>query len=1015
MCKKNNKLLYSIALYLLLLLTNSVLHAQNPTTINSVLEGTIVDEITGLPLEGANIIIEGVTNQTTTNEKGQFVLRTGQKFPYNIIITFVGYEKKIVIANGSPIFVKLKPAANNLDDVVVVGYGTQRRKDFTGSLASVPSTLKEQPASSPDKLLQGAVSGVQVIQASGHPGAGVSVRVRGGTSINAGSEPLYVVDGFPIYNKIENGAAVNPLSALNASDIESIDVLKDASATAIYGSRGANGVVLITTKNARKSESSVTYDGFIGQQEVIRKIPLLNAEQWGRLKNDARIDAGKTPYYTEEQLLQLGNGTDWQDLAFQKALTQSHNISLLSGAEKTKISLGFNYFDQEGVVIHSGFQRYSGRLNLQHSLNKKFKVGAFLNGSLIKTKQAPPGVVQALLEMPPTVPLKDEEGNYTKVSEFETAIGNPVSTLINQTNEINVQRFLLSSYGEYELIKGLTAKMLFGTDIQNNTNNLYYPSVLLEGTPGGKASISSGGTINWLNENTINYKKNLNEDHQLDILAGFTQQQSTTKTHSSGSSDFVTDAFEYHNLGAGTVILAPGSSYSRWVLHSYLARLNYSFKQRYLLTLTVRADGSSRFGKNNKWGTFPSAAFAWDVTEETALALPKSITQLKLRLSAGLTGNQEIPEYRSLARAAYYRYNFEDRLVGGFAPNSYGNPDLSWEKTSQYNIGVDFGLFDNRITLVADAYYKRTTDLLLEVPLPFTSGIESAFQNYGSIENKGIELALQTRNFEGAFSWNTNIVFAANRNKVLSLGPGVKEFVPINPSNTARVSEIVRVGEPLGNFYGYVTDGIFQDGDDFSLSPTQNTRAGSQRYKDVNNDGKITQAGDVTIIGNSQPKFVAGITNSFKYRDFDLNIFFQTSYGNQIFSFTKALLEIGSGFTGTSATLLNRWTPTNTNTDVHRAIEDPSPTLSDRFVEDGSYLRLKNLALGYTLPASITSKAKIKKLRLYVSAQNLVTWTKYTGFDPEVSRNGQNALYSGFDYGGYPGVRTYLAGLSLTL
>lgn len=997
--------------------------AQAPTTplINSTLQGRVTDAGTKEPLAGATVQIEGVTHSVKTDAKGSFNFVTGQRFPYTLLVSFVGYKTNRIVVETSPAEIELQPEVSNLEDVVVIGYGVAKRKDLTGSVASVPAALRSQPVSSPDKLLQGAVPGVQVTQSGGQPGSSVSIRVRGGTSINAGNEPLYVIDGFPVYNGDESvdagvasGEKINPLSNINPSDIESIEVLKDASATAIYGSRGANGVVLITTRRAKNNQSSVNYDAYYGVQSVIRKLPLLNAEEWGALKNDARADAGKTPLYSAEELKALGKGTDWQEEAFRTAPITSHNLSVSTGSENSRLLISGNYFKQDGVIINTGFERYSGRINVEHDFNDKFKVGAFLTGSATDAKLAPGGVVEGLLEMPPTIAVRDAEGNFVLVSNFETAIGNPINTLYNQTNQSKTRRFLLNGFGEYRIIKGLTAKVLIGTDIINNKQNRYLPSTVFEGLPAGKASIGSLGTTNWLNENTLTYKGNIGSDHAFDIVVGNTQQQSITEVFSAGSSNFVNDAFTYNNLGAGTVLLAPGSLYSKWTLKSYLGRVNYGFRDKYLFTVTVRSDGSSRFGNNNKWGTFPSAAFAWNAGDEKFIAAVKPISSLKLRISAGLTGNQEISTYRSLARLSYYRYNFEDRLVGGFAPSSYENPNLSWEKTAQYNLGIDLGLFANRISLTTDIYYKKTNDLLLEVPLPFSSGIESAFQNYGSIENKGIELALRTENFTGKFKWTTHFIFSANRNKVLSLGPGVTEFIPINPSNTVRTSEIVRVGEPLGNFFMYVTDGLFQEGDDFSLSPTQNTRAGSQKYKDINGDGQITQAGDVTIVGNSQPKFLGGFSNNFKYENFDLNIFFQSSYGNKIFNNTRALLEIGSGFTGTSAVLKNRWTPANTNTDVHRAIEDPSPTLSDRFVEDGSYLRLKNITLGYTLPLAVARSIKLKNLRIYVSAQNLITWTNYTGFDPEVSRNGQLALSSGFDFGGYPGTKTITGGLSVT-
>lgn len=992
-------------------------------TINSTLSGKVIDSRNRLPLPGASVHIKGTTHEVLTDDDGKFNFVTGQTFPYVLIVSYVGFHTTELTVAKSPVEISLKETNSQLDEVVVTGYGTTKRSDFTGSLSSVSKqALNLDRTSSPERLLQGTISGVHVTQSSGQPGGGVSIRVRGGTSIAAGNEPLYVIDGFPVSNGnsitdagVTNGPKINPLSTINPSDIESIDVLKDASATAIYGSRGANGVVLITTKKGKGNSSSVTYDAYYGVQSLIKKVGLLNAEQWGALKNDALIDAGKAPLYPSDKLSELGTGTDWQDEAFEDAPIQSHNISIFKGSERSRLGLSANYFKQDGILRNTGFDRYSFRVNFDHEFNERFKFGAFITGASVTANVAPDAVVYGVLNMPPVIPVYDANGNFTISSNFETSVSNPINTLLNQINETNTKRFLLNGYGEYEIAEGLTAKVLVGGDIINNKQTRYLPSTVFEGLPGGIASVGTLSSTNWLNENTLTYKKDFGDDHSLNIIVGNTQQQSVTETAIAGASNFVNDHFSFNDLGSGSVLTVPRSYYEKWTLQSYLARANYSYQNKYLLTLTARADGSSRFGSNNKWGTFPSAAIAWIVTNEKfAEGLP-AISQLKLRFSAGLTGNQEITPYQSLARLAYANYNFNNTLTGGFAPSSYGNADLGWEKSTQYNFGIDLALFASRIRLVADIYYKETNDLLLEVPIPYSSGLQSAYQNYGSVENKGVELGLNTQNLTGALSWSTSLVFSANRNKVLSLGPGITEFIPIDPTNVPRPSGIVKVGESLGSFYMYKTDGLFQEGDDFSQSPLARTGPGSQKYKDVNGDGQITQAGDRTIIGNSQPKFLAGLTNTFNYNNFDLTVFFQSSYGNKIFNNTRAELEMGNGYTNGYATLLNRWTPTNTNTDTHKAVEDPSPTLSDRFVEDGSYLRLKNITLGYTVPVRVTSKLRIKNARFYITGQNLVTWTNYTGFDPEVSRNGQDVLNSGIDNGVYPNSKTILAGLSISL
>ncbi len=1004
------------ALFLLLAIFNSAF-AQSVE-----IKGKILDEGSKLSVIGATIKVKGQPGGAVTNVDGDFRI-SAKSLPITLLVSNIGYKyQEIDVYEAEPVMIYLAEDQNRLSAVVVVGYGTQKRSDFTGSVSSIPTELKGLVVTSADKLLQGAISGVQVTQSTGQPGGGTSVRIRGGTSIIAGNEPLYVIDGFPVYNGdaitdagVTSGPSINPLSSLNPADIESIDVLKDASATAIYGSRGANGVILITTKNSKKGQSSITYDAYYGVQRVINKIPMLNAQQWGYLKNDALKDSGKDPLYTQDQLDKLGVGTDWQSEAFTSAPIESHSISINSGNEKTRVLLSGNYFKQDGVIIHTGFNRYSGRLNLDQDVNKKFKIGLNLSGSVTHADVAPDGVVQNILGMVPVVPVRDANGEFTANSSYGSAVANPIATLTKQINETNTTRYLLNGFGEYKIIEGLTAKISLGTDIIKNFQNRYLPSTLYESSTGGNASIGSLSSLTWLNENTLSYKREFLKKHAIDVIVGNTQQKSVTEIVRAGASNFASDEFTYNNLGSGTVLVTPSSSGSEWSLKSYLARINYGFDNRYLLTLTARADGSSRFGKNNKWGTFPSAAFALNISNENFLKKIKQISSLKVRLSAGLTGNQEINPYQSVARLSYYPYVFGNTLVTGFAPGSFENSNLGWEKTTQYDLGTDLSLFSNRISLTADIYYKRTKDLLLEVPIPYSSGLESAFQNLGSVENKGIEIGLKTSNFVGKFDWSTSILFSANRNKVLSLGSGIDFFIPVNPATSTTPSGIVKVGEPLGSFYMYKFDGLFQEGDDFTNSPLANTKAGSQKFKDLNHDGKITQADDRTVVGNSDPLFLASLTNTFRYQNFDLVVFLQSSYGNKIFNRSAADYELGTGFTGAYATLLNRWTPTNTNTRIHRAVEDPSATLSDRYIEDGSYLRFKNISLGYTLPKKIAANLHLKNARIYVSAQNLITITNYTGYDPEVNRNGQAALNSGVDVGVYPGAKSILFGIVVTL
>jgi TonB-linked SusC/RagA family outer membrane protein len=986
-----------------------------------VVKGSVKDD-SGQTLPGATVVLKGSSKYAVTDVSGEFSIASAKDFPFTLVVNMTGYEAQeidIYELSDEPTDVVLK-SANVLDKVVVIGYGTQKKGDLTGSIASISPTALKQPISSFERALQGAAAGVQVTQVSGQPGSAVSIRIRGGNSITGGNEPLYVIDGFPVYNSnsdasagVTAGPSINALASLNPSDIESIDVLKDASATAIYGSRGANGVVIITTKKGKAGTNSLTYDTYFGRQSLIKKVDVLtSAKDWALLKNEARVNAGKTPYYTNEQINAMTGGTDWQEEAFTVAPIQNHQLGLTGGDDRTRYSISGNYFKQNGILKHTDFERYSGRLNLDRDFSKKFKVGVNLTASKISASVANGGVVNALLGMPPAVAVRDANGEYTYRSEFETPLGNPIATLEKETNRTTTYRLLGNVFGEYTLLDGLVAKVSFGTDVMNNKQNRYVPSDIFQGAnsnPTGKASVGTKFTSTWLNENTLSYSKTLASKHTINLLAGYTQQAYHTEYATAGSEAFVTDQLSYNDLGSGSVYSQPSSGASEWALNSYLGRINYSLSQKYLFTVSMRADGSSRFGKANKWGYFPSAAFAWNASREEFLKNVSEISNLKLRLSFGVTGNQEIGQYLSLATLNNNTYFFGGQTYVGFAPNRISNPDLGWETTAQYDGGFDIGLFKDRVSVVFDAYYKKTTNLLLNVPVPYTTGQTTSLQNYGSVENKGIELGINTENLKGILSWNTNFVFSVNRNKVVSLGDDADYIIS--------GANIAKVGQPLGSFYGYQTNGLFQTGDDIASLPTINpatTKPGDRRYVDINGDGKITQADDRTLIGNAQPKFQGGITNTLSYLNFDLTVFFQGNYGNKLFNQNKQQLELLSGQQNASITALERWTPSNPTNEVQRAFEDPAPVNTSRYVEDASFLRLKNLSLGYNLPKSVASKIRASHIKVYIQAQNLITWTKYTGFDPEVSRNEQSTLTQGIDYSIYPASKSYLAGLSIS-
>lgn len=1006
-----------ITFYLMMLFSGLFINAY----AQEVVTGIVKDDA-GQTIPGATVVIKGTSKYASSDLDGKFSIAAPNNFPFTLQVNITGYQQQeidIYELSEEPAEIVLK-TANVLDEVVVIGYGTQKKGDITGSVSSVPQLALKQPISSFDRALQGAAAGVQVTQVSGQPGAAVSIRIRGGNSITGGNEPLYVIDGFPVYNSngdasagVTAGPSINALASLNPSDIESIEVLKDASATAIYGSRGANGVVLITTKKGKAGQNTLTYDAYYGTQQVLKKVDVMtSAKDWALLKNDARANSGKTPYYTQEEINALGEGTDWQDAAFRSASIQNHQISMTGGDDKTRYAISGNYFKQNGVLLNTDFERYSGRINLERDFSTRFKVGVNLTASKISAQVANAGIVNALLSMPPTVNIRDASGKYTYQSEFETPLGNPIATLEKEVNRTKTYRFLGNVYGEYTFFDGLVAKVSFGTDIINNKQNRFIPSDIYQGAnsnPTGKAYVGSKFASTWLNENTLSYSKTFREKHSLNVVVGYTQQAFETESAIAGSQAFITDQLSYNDLASGSVYTQPESGSTAWALNSYLGRINYSIDQKYIFTVSGRADGSSRFGKDKKWGYFPSAAFAWNISKENFLSSYKTISNLKLRLSAGITGNQEIGQYLSLATLGSNTYFFGGQTYVGFAPNRIANPDLGWETTAQYDAGVDFSLYKNRINFVFDAYYKKTTNLLLNVPIPYTSGQTTALQNYGSVENKGIELGINTENLTGPFSWNTNFVFSANRNKVLTLGDGADYIIS--------GANIAQVGQPLGTFYGYQTNGLFQAGDDIANLPTINpatTKPGDRRYIDVNGDGKITQADDRTFIGNAQPKFQGGITNTLSFLNFDFSVFFQGTYGNKLFNQNKQQLELLTGQQNASLAAYERWTPTNPTNEVQRAFEDPATVNTSRYVEDASFLRLKNITLGYNLPKSVASKIHSSQIKVYVSAANLLTWTKYSGFDPEVSRNEQSTLNQGIDYSIYPSSKSFLAGLSIS-
>ncbi|MWB96245.1 SusC/RagA family TonB-linked outer membrane protein [Flavobacterium sp. GA093] len=1006
---------------LLFLLQISVgIKAQNSQPlINSTLNGTVIDQVTNQPIPGVNVQIKGTTHNAITDLDGKFYFQTGQIFPYTLVISYIGYVTQEHIATNAFVQISLKEDIKELDELVIIGYGSTTKKDYTGAAETVSSTALKSTQRTLESALQGSVAGVNVTQTSGQPGAGLSIRIRGGSSIQGGNEPLYVIDGFPIYNSdvtsgVLSGTPTNPLSSINPADIESITVLKDASSTAIYGSRGANGVVIITTKKGSSNLLTVNYDFTLGQQEVREKIDVLDATGYANLRNAALFDAnpalGTNQYLSAAQIAQLGKGVDWQAEAFQKGITQNHQLSISGGNNQTKYAVSGNYFNQEGIIKNTGFERLSGRVNLTSKLTSKSRFGVNLTLAETTSKVAPSGLITSLLVMPPTATIYEPDGSYTLRNPFENIFANPIATLNERQNEAVSNRVLGTVYGEYDIFKNLVFKVSFGLDKISNQEKSYLPASIYEGSiTNGEGKIGNATSRTWLNENTLTYSKLFAEKHNLNVLVGYTQQNSVREFVTAGSQQFVNDVTGYNNLQSGSVALMPTSGESQWALNSYLSRVNYNYDSKYYFTASLRADGSSRFGKDNKWGYFPSVALAWQVNKEDFFApVSDVINSLKLRTSYGATGNQEIGEYQSLSTLTSVKYLFGDQIYTGFTPTRIANNDLGWELTNQFDAGLDVGFFNDKLNLTVDVYRKTTKDLLLDVQIPYTSGYTSSLQNFGSVQNQGIEFGLNTSLGNTNFSWTSNFNIAFNDNKIIALGNGAEFYTFGN--------YILQVGQPLGTFYGAVTDGILQTADIATKGKfTGNAapKAGDRLYKDINGDGTFTTAADRTTIGNAQPDFNFGFTNNFTYKDFELAILINGSIGNDILNGNAQALELYNGQQNASKSALDAWTPTNPSTTTPRAKLDPAPIFSNRFVEDGSFVRIKNITFSYNLPKRISEKLRLTAVKFRIIGENPFTFTDYSGYDPEVT-SGSN-ISPGTDTGIYPASKTISGGLNIIL
>ncbi|MBS0001413.1 MAG: TonB-dependent receptor [Cyclobacteriaceae bacterium] len=1072
--KKNGNALGSLVL--IFLLTNVFVFHQAFGQDRSV-SGKVTTAEDGSPLPGVNVLITGTITGTVTDMSGNYNIDV----PREASLTFssVGYLSQTEpVGNRSVINIVLEPDIKQLEEIVVIGYGSVVKSDLTGSIASITKEdMEATPMISLEQGIQGRAPGVQVTQSSHAPGGALSVRVRGANSINSQAEPLYVIDGFPVYSNNDliptsgpnDGVLpqMNLLAGLNPGDIERIEILKDASATAIYGARGANGVVLITSKRGKEGAPLVEYSGYYGVQNIANKIEMMNAYEFSTIKNEQLINTGQQPIFTgqyigggqesatgaqyhgtPEEYLQgyytdsLGNqvslpDTDWQDEILRQGTITNHQLSVSGGNLATKYAVSFNYFNNAGIIKGGDYTRYSLRTNLDLEATNWLDFGASIlysynisnsSGSEGGMQWFNAGSVSAALKSWPVYSPYDEDGNLN-VTGTGTLRGNPVAYVTEAKNEVLNERLLANLYTRFKIAKGLDLKISFGGDLGNVRRNRYFPTSTYQGyLTNGSASRNYNFKRSILNENILSYNTTLGDIHEINAVGGFTIQQEIVDGNSSSAENFPSDVFEDNNMGAGAnQTLSTYSAKTKWSLASWLGRINYVLMDRYLFSVTARADGSSKFGSDNKWAFFPSFAVAWRITEENFMQNQNIFSNLKLRTSYGMTGNSEIGLYRSLALMGIQNYTFTEGFKSsGVGPYRMANPDLKWETTDQFDIGIELGFLKNRLSFEIDAYIKKTSDLLLAVNLPGTAGytppvfdVPEHLRNVGELENKGMEFSTNFDILVGKFTWNLNGNISFNRNEIVKLTEGGAITLQNEGINKHGGAVFIDEGLPLGVWRYPVIDGLFHNQDEVDAYVNENgdpiqpgAEPGDVRYKDVDGDGDY-DGDDLDIIGDPNPDYIFGITNSFGYKNFELTIFINGSQGNDLvapmFAHAHELSTISNG--NLTKEMMNRWTPENQNTDIPKA--GANYGWGNNQVFDGSYVRIKNIRLAYNIPTG--NITWLRRAQVYFNIQNLYTFTDYIGYDPEVNAAGQTAWQYGIDLNGFPNTRTFLFGATLGL
>jgi len=1002
----------------------------------------MVTEDKGSPVIGATVMVDGTNIGTITDTDGRFSITAPSDG--TLLISYIGYEaSKIVLTSSTNLNIRLKEDTKLLDEVIVVGYGTIRKSDLTGSVSQLKADKTEEKAyTSVEQMLQGKMSGVQITQNSGALGGGITFSIRGVNSVNGDNQPLVVIDGYPVESgtaKIALGSesyasesqGTNALESLNPNDIASIEVLKDASATAIYGSRGANGVVIITTKRGKEGKDKVQYSVRVDASQLPKKINLLNTAEYIAFSNEAYLDRNDgTAIYSIDQINEfLKTETDWQDLVYQTGISQNHQLTLTGGDKKMKYALSLGYLSQNGIVINTKYDRGSIRLNLDREVNDRFKFGVNINSNMSvnravnqSTSSANVGgsIVSGALRTPPIYAAYTEESQINQIS-----MSNP---LILATSAEDMQRSTLiqgSAFANYNFTKDLYFRVRLGAYNSTGIRQYYMPrGTYLGDLRGGYAYEGNNRHFNYLAEYTINYNKTLKDKHSINAVGGYTWQNWISRSDGVAGAGFPNDNYKYYNLSTATVIDLPRNNTLQWGLASVLGRINYTYDKRYLFTLTARADGSTRLAIGKKWDLFPSAALGWNVHNEKFLKSFKEISELKLRASYGVSGNQSVAVGSTLSKYNFSKTVINQKIVNNYYPDNMENTTLGWEVTEQYNFGLDVGLWANRIGLGANYYYKHTSDLLISLPVPLSTGFATYVTNSGNVENKGLEVDLRAAVLSGEFKWNISGNISFNRNMVLGFDGIMTEFssAPFGAVNNQPL-HIAKVGYPIGSFYGYRIDGIYQTQEEINEGPVDpiNPRPGSFKFVDISGpdgvpDGLIS-AYDREIIGNPYPDYIFGITNEFSWNNFSLNFLIQGVVGQDVINanrFYSDSMNRGVGYNLSKDAYLNRWTGPGTSNKYPGSRSSSLPfegRFADFIIEDGSYFRLKNITLSYSLPKRWIKS--LSNLSLFVTGTNLLTLTTYSGYDPEVNAIGNNPLTPGVDFGTIPQVKTYSAGFNI--